>query len=796
MNKNIKKPLKISRRNFLKNSTFLSAFCITAPSLAGGGLIATERGDTSDIKQNNFPLNNVKISNKNENIQFRWKNGRLTFELRSKNNRKISGLLSLQLMFYADERNNMHGYSLDDRIKYESEHLRKPINFLQNRMVQVSKEDANNDHQSVTFIQELEGYRVELNFRSTADDPYIQSDLRIRNVSNKIQRIMMVRCGFDKVSINGEPAKNWLSPPESYKNHCHTKGKIADIIDYDLRIFMPPCGITQPVMFLGDIKPNGCALEFSPWLSNYGAFILTNEADISYNIYVDKYLSKREEHHVGTVLFKTLHKGWRQGLTEFTENVPSRFGHEVPDNIASWTEKMRVVTFPRRFYPIGDERWMSYFRWAKEMGFNATMGYGWLWKRHKDIICAIKPKANHLPLDAEHGATEETVRNHNRMLHELDMKSILWFPTTGASPYSEMVEAHPNWFIRDEEGELRGSWYRDGEPWLIDSNPLEEGYYRYWRDLVFQVIEWGFDGIFLDGVIARPSDAFSWPFPGNPHNGMYRAVQRLRADLAEAGHPDFVIIPESGDVMILPGANWMYMPWLTFDQASPLSKEMSENLQKTSHYFLSEDCPRIDESLITEHIEISRRVWPKGMPGRCDIGRFNDPNNLTPKDIGEMQISYFVGSVPSMGLSYAKHDPEFQHYDPSFDNELSKEKIKLKRQWFRLVKKMNVILENYSFIPGADIDFDSIKTNDGAVPAFARVKDEEAILVVGNLSKNTKNVEVRLTKFGKINLTTLNEKIRMIDVINDEKIQISKNELIQGKTLRLTTGTVKAWYVL
>ncbi len=198
---------------------------------------------------------------------------------------------------------------------------------------------------------------------------------------------------------------------------------------------------------------------------------------------------------------------------------------------------------------------------------------------------------------------------------------------------------------------------------------------------------------------------------------------------------------------------------------------------------------------MTEHIELCRRVWPKGMPGRCDIGRFNDLDNLTSKDVGEMQISYFVGSVPTLGLSNAHHDPAFQDFDPSNDEGLTKQQINRKRQWFRLVKQMNAIREQYPFIPGGNIDFDSLVSDNGAVPAFVRSEGDEAIIILGNLSSKTKKVSLHLTDFGKENLPMEADTLALKDIIRDNELKTTVQELMNGKMFRLKSGEVRAWYI-
>ncbi|MBS3764741.1 MAG: hypothetical protein KGZ25_15685 [Planctomycetes bacterium] len=707
---------------------------------------------------------------------------------------RITGRLAVRHLFYVDERNNMDPYGLDDRLTYETEHEREPLVFLGNGARIEVMHDGEGDTQLLALREEVDSWIATLTFEAEEWDPYFSADLRLTNSGSDTGRLMVVRLGFENLRVRGETAPEWTSAPESYKNRCFTRGRVEDIAEEDLRIATAPCGIFQPVMFVGDTEENGCALEFSPWLENYGAIILSNEADLEYTTFVDRYLEPGQEHHAGVALLKVQTDGWRRGLSEFKNTVPARFGHEVSPNIPEWAKELRPVTFPKRVAPIGDDLWKDYFEWAHEMGFNATMGFGWMWKRYQDVICAIAPENETLALDSEHGATEKSVRRHNEMLHELGMKSIVWTPTTGASSYAPICEEHPEWFVRDEDGDLRSSWRdENGDPWLVDSNPFSEGYHRYWRDLIFQIADWGFDGVFLDGVIARPSDAFSRPYPGRVHDGMYSAIRRLRRELDEAGLQDFLIKPESGDVMLADSVYWMNMPRLNLEQPLAPSRQMDPRLRDTPRYFLDDDCPTIEKSQITEHLELIARTWPEGMPGNWGVG-YRSAGELTEYDFAKLALRCTFGSVVGIGLLKAREDPNFEHFAPETNGELPAAKVELNRKFFKRLKELNVLRAKHPALSRGHRDFDTIRSDNGAVPAFVRSDGNEDFLIVANLSGETLEITLQLMK-EEPEPPFSEQEIQVSNPLSGAEQTFKKDSLLEGMSLELEENEVKIWQV-
>ncbi|MFP4028046.1 MAG: putative glycoside hydrolase [Candidatus Brocadiia bacterium] len=596
------------------------------------------------------------LQNASQTMSFRVNETGIFCQISTDSGDSVSGQLVAQHMFYVDERNNMDPFALDDRLTYESEHLRDPLVFFQDGSRVEVMQDGAGDSQCAIFREEQGGWTATVAFESSGEDPYFSADLR------------------------------------------------------------------------------------------------------------------------------------------FTNTVPARFGHEVSPNIPEWAKELRPVTFPKRVAPIGDDLWKDYFEWAHEMGFNAAIGFGWMWKRYQDVICAIAPENETLALDSEHGATEKSVRRHNEMLHELGMKSIVWTPTTGASSYAPICEEHPEWFVRDEDGKLRSSWRdENGDPWLVDSNPFSEGYHRYWRDLIFQIADWGFDGVFLDGVIARPSDAFSRPYPGRVHDGMYSAIRRLRRELDEAGLQDFLIKPESGDVMLADSVYWMNMPRLNPEHPLAPSRDMPEALRDSPRYFLDPECPTIEKSQISEHLELIGRSWPEGMPGNWGVG-YESAGELTEYDFAKLELRCTFGSVVGIGLLKAREDPNFEHFAPETNGELPAAKAELNRKFFKRLKELSVLRAKHPALSRGRRDFDTIRSDNGAVPAFVRSDGNEDFLIVANLSGET--LEITLQLMDEEPQPPFSEQgIQVRNPLSGAEQTFKKDSLREGMSLELEENEVKIWQV-
>ena len=762
---------------------FLTLVAVLLPSLCFAG--------------NNTPEMSYSLQNAQEKLTLRTTNRGISIHMTVAKDKVITGHLRVKLLFYRDEQINMHGFAYEDWTGHRAEHERKPLVFFTNdRNLEVVRGQGHHV-QTLTLRQRIDDYRVELTIRAQQEDPYFVSDLRIVNTGSKINRLMVVRLVFEQLHVNGAPAQEWTSAP-LYKNYYFTRGRVAEILPDDLRLNMPPVGLVQPIIFVGDTQANGCALAFSPWLANYGAIILSARADLAYSIFVDKYLEPFEEHHVGSLLCRIMTEGWRQGLTRFTKSVPARFGLVPNPNIPQWVRDLRVAAFPPRQFPLDDPRWLHYFQWAKDIGCNAIYGFGWTWKEYNDIKCAIAPENGKLALSKTYGATEQTIRELNNNLHKLGLKSVLWTPSTGASPYAPACDQNPEWFVRDEQGKPKGSWYdTQGQLWLADSNPYSEGYHRYWRDLIFTSATRGFDGVFLDGVVPRPSDAWGRPFPGRVHDGLYSAIRRLRQELDEAGLHDFAIKTEAGDVHLIDCVYWMNSPPVYLHQCLAPSRNLPQRLIERKRRFLDPDYPRLEQGGFTEHLELIGRSWPGAVPGNWHVLDKETPKGFRPEDatvgmLAKIKLAYLAGTVINLKMQMADMDPDFPLFSGPSDSELSHEKATMRRRFFNLIRQFNTLRDSHPTLARGIIDFDLFRTDQGQVPAFVRVWGKNLYLIVLNISESPQSVTLRMDDRDFQLAVPKGTTLQMQDIFSNQTKTVSRNKLRKGLSLHLDAGAAMA----
>jgi len=185
----------------------------------------------------------------------------LILALQKDDGARIEGRLSARLLFYADEQINMHPFGYEDRTGHEAAHQRDPVVFFGRPEAVAIARGSGSGVEMLTLVEERDGFRAELTLTGRAGDPYFGADLRVTNLASVIQRLMVVRLGLEGLRVNGAPAREWTSPP-LYKNTYFTRGRVEDILDTDLRLNMPPVGLVQPVVYVGDVEAGGCALEF------------------------------------------------------------------------------------------------------------------------------------------------------------------------------------------------------------------------------------------------------------------------------------------------------------------------------------------------------------------------------------------------------------------------------------------------------------------------------------------------------------------------------------------------------
>ena len=169
-------------------------------------------------------------------------------------------------------------------------------------------------------------------------------------------------------------------------------------------------------------------------------------------------------------------------------------------------------------------------RWS-EMGFTAiysvsdnNVGMNWL-----------------SPYDYEPRPDVGGISGERQMLewvHEFGMQIYLWVTTVGVDRNSRLVVDHPDWFTHRTNGDLFYAW--ESHPPLYlgyapDADPTSRGWREWLKSQVKRVLERGFDGIFVDGLIPRASNHARWAWPGEGRNAVQHQVMELAGYVRDVG---------------------------------------------------------------------------------------------------------------------------------------------------------------------------------------------------------------------------------------------------------------------
>lgn len=122
--------------------------------------------------------------------------------------------------------------------------------------------------------------------------------------------------------------------------------------------------------------------------------------------------------------------------------------------------------------------------------------------------------------------------------HEFGLNIYLWVTTVGVDRNSRLVPENPDWFTHRINGDLFYAW--ESHPPLYlgyapDADPTSRGWREWLKGQAQRVIERGFDGIFVDGLIPRASNHARWFWPGEGRNSVQDQVMELAGHVRETG---------------------------------------------------------------------------------------------------------------------------------------------------------------------------------------------------------------------------------------------------------------------
>ena len=224
-------------------------------------------------------------------------------------------------------------------------------------------------------------------------------------------------------------------------------------------------------------------------------------------------------------------------LRRWRDTAAERYGLAAPDS-PQWARHATAIFFNMNpdqavngFKSLSDPRCRDMLKRWSAMGFTAiysvsdnNVGMNWL----SPFDYEPRPDVGGLPAE----------KQMLDWVHEFGMRIYLWVTTVGVDRNCRLSADHPDWFTRRTNGEPFYAWESHPPQYLgyaPDADPTSRGWREWLKGQARRVIERGFDGIFVDGLIPRASNHARWAWPGEGRNGVQDQVMELAAYVGEVG---------------------------------------------------------------------------------------------------------------------------------------------------------------------------------------------------------------------------------------------------------------------
>jgi starch synthase (maltosyl-transferring) len=175
--------------------------------------------------------------------------------------------------------------------------------------------------------------------------------------------------------------------------------------------------------------------------------------------------------------------------------------------------------FPRLVGPT--TRWPEHARRAREMEFNWVFVNPWHYPGFSGSLYAPKEFYRLNPLFLPPGAEPGSLRPLEHALRDiaaLGLRPMMDLVVNHTSKDSPLIEEHPNWYLRDEKGEVVSPFVREahdpskitvwGDLAEIDNehSPDRDALWNFWAELVHHSLSLGFRGFRCDAAYKVPSE--------------------------------------------------------------------------------------------------------------------------------------------------------------------------------------------------------------------------------------------------------------------------------------------------
>lgn len=194
------------------------------------------------------------------------------------------------------------------------------------------------------------------------------------------------------------------------------------------------------------------------------------------------------------------------------------------------------------FTRLDDPRCKALLERWKAMGYTMIFGVS----SNNVGINWLSP-LDYRPCDAVGGVEGE--RQMLAWAHELGIRVFLWVTTVGIDRNAPEVREHPEWFTHRRNGDLFYCWDSkapDFVGYAPDADPCSSGWRQWLKQQTSELIERGYDGIFIDGCIPRADNHLRWNWPGEGRNGVEDQVCELAAYVRTLGPELLTFVEDEG----------------------------------------------------------------------------------------------------------------------------------------------------------------------------------------------------------------------------------------------------------
>jgi starch synthase (maltosyl-transferring) len=170
-------------------------------------------------------------------------------------------------------------------------------------------------------------------------------------------------------------------------------------------------------------------------------------------------------------------------------------------------------------------RWAEHARRAAEMEFNWLYLNPWHYPGFSGSLYAPKEFYRLNPLFLPPGAEEGSLRPLEHALAEvaeLGLKPMMDLIVNHTAKDSPLIDEHPDWYLRDEDGEVVSPFVREahdptqitvwGDLAEIDNEGTrdQEGLWEYWAEMVRHSLSLGFRGFRCDAAYKVPAELWRY----------------------------------------------------------------------------------------------------------------------------------------------------------------------------------------------------------------------------------------------------------------------------------------------